>query len=182
MKKKLVWLCLCIVCLLFISCISCIRILDIYYVNISLEDFEYYVTVYKNRIQNIDPSLKVYESPYICQEGEYTCSYSVQAHDGALFDVSVTFLSAKKAKLWIVFHNAEECWNTDNISLYARLINALTNYEIQSDKTQEIIQTLQASDTHKFNKNKNCLYWDEYHSSLFFREVFSPEQLKRATS
>ena len=136
-----------------------------------MKKFEEKVDIYKNKIQNIDATLKIKESISACQDGDHIVVYSIEASTGACFGITLTVISSKKAELSITFDNSNEEWHADNIKLFTSFISELTNYGLQFDEIKSAIDSMKKSDYHRFNR-KASLSWDDYHSTLCYTETF----------
>ncbi len=165
MKKICLILCLCIIGFGFTSC-------DIDTEEITMEKFENFTSVYKEKIKSIDESLVINEFTLAAQNGDYIKVYSIETQEHISFGVTLTVITEKKAKLLIEFNDAGENWNVDNITLFAKFISKLSKCELQFDEVNAICNDTYQADGYRFNKNTK-LYWNDYHSDLFYSEKFA---------
>ena len=164
MKKTICILTCLVLCLLFTSCNDLNG-------EISMEKFEEQVGIYKNKIENIDATLKINESIRICQDGDHIVMYSIETPTRACFGIRLTVISPKKSELCIQFDDANEYWTTDNINLFTSFISAFTNYGLQFDQTKTAVDSMLKSNHFRFNR-KAYLSWNDYHSILYYTETF----------
>ena len=165
MKKICLILCLCIIGFGFTSC-------DIDAGEVTMEKFENFTSVYKEKIKSIDESLVINETTHAAQNGDYIKVYTVETQERISFGVRITVITEKKAKLLIRFSNADEDWSVDNIALFAKFISKLSKCELQFDEVNAICNDIYQADGYRFNKNTK-LYWNDYHSDLFYSEKFA---------
>lgn len=157
----IIWVC--IFCLFLNSCSNAEQ-------EVSVEKFEQQIAAYRERIQNADSSLEIHESAHICQDGEHIAVYSVYSPSEACFGVTLTVISPKKSKLLIEFTDADDNWSENNISLFASLIVELTNCEMTSLGIETAIESMTISDHYRFGSGSS-LFWDDYHSTLYYTET-----------
>ena len=162
MKKFCLILCLCIIGLFYASCGATNK-------EITMKDFENYASTYKNKIQSVDESLIINESSLAAQNGDYIKVYSIETTDGMCYGVTLTVISAKKARLMIEFNCADENWNADNIALFATFISELSSYELQFSEVNDACSEMHQSDYYRFNKNAR-LFWSDKRSTLYYEE------------
>lgn len=162
MKKFCLILCLCIIGLFYASCGATNK-------EITMEDFENYASTYKNKILAVDESLIIHESSLAAQNGDYIKVYSIETTDGMCYGVTLTVISAKKARLMIAFNCADENWSADNIALFANFINKLSKSELQFDEINTACNDMYQLNYHRFSKNA-YLDWSDKRSTLYYRE------------
>lgn len=162
MKKICLILCLCIIGLFSASCGANNK-------EITMEDFENYASTYKNKILAVDESLIIHESSLAAQNGDYIKVYSIETTDGTCYGVTLTVISAKKARLLIEFNCADENWSADNIALFANFINKLSKSELQFDEINAACNDMYQLNYHRFSKNA-YLDWSDKRSTLYYRE------------
>ena len=162
MKKVCLILCLCIIVLLSTSCSANNQ-------EITMENFENYVSTYKNKIQSVDESLVISESSLAAQNGDYIKVYSIETTDHTCYGVRLTVISKTKAKLLIEFNNADQEWSADNITLFAHFINILSSCDLQFDEIDAACNKMSQSNNHRFNRNTR-LFWSDEHSTLYYEE------------
>ena len=163
MKKVCLILCLCIIGLFSASCGADNK-------EITMEDFENYASTYKNKILSVDESLIIiHESSLAALDGDYIKVYSIETTDGSCYAVTLTVISAKKARLKIAFNCADENWSADNIALFANFINKLSKSELQFDEINTACNDMYQLNYHRFSKNA-YLDWSDDHSILYYRE------------
>ena len=162
MKKVCLILCLCIIGLFSASCGADNK-------EISMENFENYVSTYKNIIQSVDESLVINESSLAAQNGDYIKVYSIETSEHTCYGVTLIVISAKKARLMIEFHCADENWSADNIALFANFINKLSKSELQFDEINTACNDMYQLNYHRFSKNA-YLDWSDKRSTLYYRE------------
>lgn len=165
MKKICLILCLCIIGFGFTSC-------DIDTEEVTMEKFENFTSVYKEKIKSIDESLVINEFTLAAQNGDYIKVYSIETQEHISFGVRITVITEKKAKLSIKFDNADENWSVDNVALFAKFISKLSKCELQFDEVNAICNDSYQTDGYRFNKNAQ-LYWNDYHSALIYSEKFA---------
>lgn len=165
MKKAISLLvCLCILCICFNACSNENQ-------EVVMEKFEQQTVIYKNKIQDVDPSLEITESTHACQDGDHIVVFSVETRTKACFGVTLTVNSSKKAILLIEFNDAGDNWTADNLGLFASFISELTNYELPFYRINNAIDVMSESNYHRFSLNAS-LSWDDYHSTLYYTETF----------
>ena len=162
MKKVCLILCLCIIGLFSASCGADNK-------EITMESFENYMSTYKNIIQSVDESLVINESSLAAQDGDYIKVYSIETSEHTCYGVTLTVISAKKAKLLVEFNNANEDWSVDNIALFANFISKLSNCELQFSEIVAACNDICQSNNYRFNKNAR-LFWDDERSTLYYYE------------
>ena len=165
MKKFCLILCLCIITLGFASCVTNTEV-------ITMEDFENYASTYKNKILSVDESLVINESSLAAQNGDYIKVYSIETTDGMCYGVTLTVISAKKARLMIEFNCADENWSAGNIALFANFISKLSKSELQFDEINTACNDMYQLNYHRFSKNA-YLDWSDSRSTLYYREQFT---------
>lgn len=155
---------LCVFCLLLSSCSA---------EDISKEDFEKQVIAYREKIQNIDSDLKIYESTLICQDGDCIVTYSVEAPSGACFGIWVEFISVEKTKIKIEFFDTAHCWSEENINLFSAFISVFTHNRYTFDKIKAAVSTMRESDYYRFNSKSSLSAINDFDGRpIYYEETF----------
>ena len=125
-------------------------------------------------------SFEIYdESADRFQDGNCYVLYSVSTSTDACFWVNIEFINIKKARMQVVFYDANTDWSSDNTEIYASLIKAVTNSSLSYEQIRDGVEKMKKETGMPLSFN-TALEWDNYHTDLHYTERIFFENTDKA--
>lgn len=136
------------------------------------EEFKRQIEIYGNRIKNAGFSFELCDESILrSQHGDCLVTYSINTSTHLFFCVNLEFINIKKARMKVVFFDANVDWNADNAEIYASLINAVSNSGLSYEKIRDGVKKMEKETSMLLSLN-SALEWDNYHTDLCYTEDF----------
>ena len=126
---------------------------------------------YTDAIQAFDSSLVVIKEEYPCANGDYIVMYSVHTEQGGLYAIKFTCVSSTKAKLTILFYDAEEYLDEYHLNLLSSFITLFNQSGISEDQAKKGCESIKEKNYVRFNSHSS-LSWEEDSSFIDYYEKY----------
>lgn len=126
---------------------------------------------YTDAIQALDSTLVIGKDVHPCANGDCIVMYSVHTEQGGLYSITFTCVSSTKAKLTILFYDAEEYLDEYHLNLLSSFITLFNQSGIGEEQAKKGCESIKEKNYVRFNSHSS-LSWDEDTSFIDYYEKY----------